>query len=358
MKARSDRTSEQLEGWLKALVLIGAAINRNMPLDELLNMSAKTACKLMAYDFCSVTLPSPDSQVLRVEGSHGLSAEYIQAVNILHPIRLRGASVPSPSSQAFKLGIPIQVEDTATSLSFAPWADAARNQGVKSTIAVPLIAGGVTLGTLNCSTRSVHHFYDDELSLLRLLADQLATAITTARLRSEQARAIASLNSLNETLQQQRELQRQDAEVNDRFTSLALAGGGIAEIGASLADVLAKTVLISSQGETLVCGPAFETARQIDLLKDSVDRDSRGSNPGPLGGPQDVLLSAPDGTTVSAVTAPVAIREEAVAWIWMTGTLAELTPAQRRAIEHAVTIIALELLSVRIAGNRERFSQD
>lgn len=106
MKARSDRTNEQLQNWLKELALVGAAVNRGTPMDELLNMVAKTACNLMAYDFCSVTLPDADSQVLTIAGSHGLSPEYIRAVNVLHPIRLRGTSVPSPSSQGVQTGHP------------------------------------------------------------------------------------------------------------------------------------------------------------------------------------------------------------------------------------------------------------
>lgn len=191
-----------------------------------------------------------------------------------------------------------------------------------------------------------NHLYEDELSLLRLLAGQLAAAITTARLRSEQARAIASLNNLNETLKQERELQRQDSEVHDRFTTLGLSGGGTAEVGASLAELLARPVLISTQEETVLCGSGFETEPGIDMFKESVDRNPSGSNAEPGLGLQNVLLAASDGTTVCAVRAAVVAKAEVLAWIWTTGSLAELTSAQRRATEYAANVIALELLSI------------
>jgi len=38
------------------------------------------------------------------------------------------------------------------------------------------------------------------------------------------------------------------------------------------------------------------------------------------------------------------IKKEVGAWIWLTGSLAELSPLDRRTIEHAATVMALELL--------------
>jgi sugar diacid utilization regulator/GAF domain-containing protein len=353
VKARSDRTAEHLQGWLSALAGVGASVNRGISLDELLDIVARTACELMDYNFCSVTLPDASSQVLLIEGSYGLSAEYIREVNAMHPIRLHGASLPSPSSQAYRLGIPIQIEDTETSPSFAPWAGAARDQGFAAMIAVPLIASGETLGTLNCFTRLSRHFAKDEVSLLSVLADQAAIAITTARLRAEQARTIARLHSLNEALEEQYETQRQVAEVHDRLTALALAGGGIAEVANALAELLARPVIVRSGNGTVVCGSGLRADGLLEKLSEAASLQNRSaSSDGDTDSSLvDILLTLGDGSSVVAVRAPVLIKEEVVAWIWTTGPVAELAPVDRRAIEHAATVMALELLSVSTAAD-------
>jgi hypothetical protein len=117
-------------------------------------------------------------------------------------------------------------------------------------------------------------------------------------------------------------------------------------VGASLAELLARPVLISSQKESVICRSGFETEPEADMFKESVDRNLSGSHAEPGVGLQDVLLSASDGTTVCAVRAAVVAKAEVLAWIWTAGSLAELTSAQRRATEYAATVIALELLSV------------
>jgi sugar diacid utilization regulator len=48
---------------------------------------------------------------------------------------------------------------------------------------------------------------------------------------------------------------------------------------------------------------------------------------------------------------PVMIKDEIVAWIWTSGPLAELRPLDRQAIEHATTVLALELLRTTTAAD-------
>ncbi|TVU61293.1 GAF domain-containing protein [Paenarthrobacter nitroguajacolicus] len=344
MKERSDRTAERLRSWLKALGTVGAAVNGGISLDELLNMVSRTASELMGYDFCSVTVPDANNTVLVISGSYGLSEDYIREVNALHPIRLQGMSIPSPSTQAFKLGIPIQIEDTATNPSFVPWAAAAQRQGFSSMIAVPIAAPNGTLGTLNCFTRRRHPFTSEEVSLLTILADQVAIAISTANLRAEQARAIVELTSLNKALEEQYTLQRQVADVHRHLTSLALGGGGIEDVGTALAELLKRPVVVRSDQDTVMCGPENDARSLMDGLKESAARPAL---PNPSPALSDVELPLPDGSSVPAVSAPVVIRDEVVATIWTTGALSGLTPLERHAMEHAATVMALEFLHAR-----------
>lgn len=230
--------AEHLQGWLKALADVGAAVNRGVSLGKLLDLIARTAGKLMSYDFCAITMPDAASQVLMIEGSYGLSADYIREINATHPIRLHGVHTPTPSIQAFTMGVPVQIEDFGSHPAMLVWRAAAKDQGFNSMIAVPLNSAGETLGTLNCYTRSTHHFTKEEESRLLMLADQAALAITTSRLRSQQAERIAVLNGLNESLEEQYELQRQADAIHDRLTALTLEGGGVRALGGALTEIL------------------------------------------------------------------------------------------------------------------------
>jgi sugar diacid utilization regulator len=350
VKERSDRAAERLRDWLKALAGVGSAVNRGISQNDLLNMVAKTACELMRYDFCSVTVPDMASTVLVIKGSHGLSDDYIRNVNATHPIRLQGMSLPSPSSQAFTLGIPIQVENTGTNPSFGPWAAAALDQGFTSMIAIPLNAPSGTLGTLNCFTRLSHHFEKDEISLLTVLADQVALAMNTARVHADQARVIAELKSLNDTLEYQYDLQRKVAEVHHRLTSLALQGGDVADVAAALADMLHRSVVVRSGHSTVVCGSELDTSDLLEALEKKATHQYQGASGHEYADNlAEAQLPLRDGSSAPAVRAPVVVREEVMAWIWTTGRVTDLTPLDRRAIEHAATVMALELVSARSA---------
>ncbi|MEW1819218.1 GAF domain-containing protein [Arthrobacter sp. NPDC080031] len=349
---RPHQMAEQLQGWLRAVADIGSAVNQGDSLDALLNIIAEAACRLMAYDFCAITLPDPENRALLIQGSHGLSEEYIRDVNATHPIRLHGVSNPAPSSQAFTLGVAVQVSDIATNPSFGPWGGVAQDQGFVSMIAVPLNTASETLGTLNCYTRSAHSFTKEEESLLTMLADQAAIAITTARLKSDQARTIEHLNVTNATLEEQYDLQRQGAEVHERLTALALEGGGVPAVAAALAELISRPVTVRGRNGALLCNAPFDQ----DALPDVLTREMNYQHAEPAAkGAQFPALAqtqvlSSDGTPIPVLREPVMIKDEIVAWIWTTGGLESLTPLDRRTIEHAATVMALELLRTRTAA--------
>jgi sugar diacid utilization regulator len=62
------------------------------------------------------------------------------------------------------------------------------------------------------------------------------------------------------------------------------------------------------------------------------------------------LAEVPD---VVRVTAPVLLGDEVVARLWLRGRLAELSPLDRRAVEHAAVVCALEMLRRRTAMDVE-----
>lgn len=342
--------AQHLQEWLQALAHIGAAVNRGVSLSELLDLIATTACKLMSYDFCAIFIPDAASQVLVIEGSYGLSADYIREVNATHPIRLHGVHTPTPSGQAFAMGVSVQIEDFGSNPAMIAWRAAARDQGYSSMISVPLNSVDETLGTLNCYTRSTHHFTKEEESRLLTLADQAAIAITTSRLRSEQANRITALNELNESLEEQYELQRQAEAIHERLTALMLEGGGVRALGGALAEILDRPVAVCETNGTVLCNTERNgVSLPVALLANAAgfplpDATSAG-NAGLLA---DVHL--PETTRIrTVVRVPVMIKEKVVAWIWTSGKVSELGPLDRQAMERAAAPLALELLRTRTA---------
>ncbi|BCW06982.1 MULTISPECIES: GAF domain-containing protein [Micrococcales] len=346
--------AQHLQGWLKALADVGAAVNHGVSLNELLDLIAKTACKLMSYDFCAITIPDKASEVLLIEGSYGLSADYIREINSAHPLRLHGVHTPTPSGQAFAMGVPVQIEDFGSNPAMLAWRAAARDQGYSSMISVPLNSADETLGTLNCYTRSPHHFTKEEESRLLMLADQAAVAISTSRLRSEQADRITALKELNESLEEQYEQQRQAESIHERLMALTLEGGGVRALGGALAEILDRPVAVCDTNGTILCNterhgvalPATLLANAAGLpLLDAKPADNAGLL-------TDVHLPDPRGTR-TVVQVPVLIKEKAVAWIWTSGRVAELRPLDRQAMERAAAPLALELLRTRTATEAE-----
>jgi sugar diacid utilization regulator/GAF domain-containing protein len=299
----------------------------------------------MGYRFCAVMLADPEREVLVIEGSWGLSAEYISGVNAEHPIILRpGDPAEAPSSRAFTTQRAVTVSDISVAPAFRPWEGVARQQGFRSMIAVPLLVSGRALGTLNCYRSDVHEFGPDETDLLTTLAHQAAIAIETARLRDSEARTIADLRELNRSLAEQHALLQQGEQIHRELTAVALRAGGIASVSTALASLLHRPVLVEDPAGTPLVSTAHE-GRTVDAPEPADGDDAR-----PL---PEHLAEVPAWPTAALpgprVMAPVLLGGELAARIWLPGSLDELGPLDRRALEHAATVSALELLRARTA---------
>ncbi len=83
---------------------------------------------------------------------------------------------------------PYVVQDISSDPAFGPWRQVALDQGYASEIALPLIYNGKVLGILLVYSKHINRFDDEEISLLKSLADNLALGIGTLRLDQERKR--------------------------------------------------------------------------------------------------------------------------------------------------------------------------
>lgn len=300
-----DAGNPPLEDWLVALAEIGEAVGGDEPVADVLARVATMACTLLGYDFCAVFLPTDDGRALTIQGSYGLSADYIAQVNANRPILLdvRGEQ-EAPTSLAFRSGDVVTLEDIEDVPDFT-WGGVAQEQGYRALISAPLRRGGAVVGALNGYRTTPHRFDRAEVTLVTTLATQVAIALRTAQLRAQEQATI-------------RELRRAEV-VHTLLTATALRGEGVSGVAASLSELLGRAVLIED-------------------VYDEPLAEAGWSDPG----------------TDEHVVAEVTLDGVIVARIHVAATQSELSRLDVRAVEHATVVTALELLRARTAAEVEQ----
>ncbi|MGW1162924.1 helix-turn-helix domain-containing protein [Streptomyces sp. NPDC002519] len=321
----SDGSDDALRTWLSAIGDLTAAVNAGRSLREVLDLVARKARELLALDFCGVLVPDEDHRKLIIAGWSGLSEQYVERVNTDRPVRLEAdADSGAPSSRAFRSGLPCAVVDIEKEPGFI-WGGVAREQGYRSMLSVPLVTASGVIGTLNSYRTSVHVFGADEVERLQLLAEHAAIAITSARHL--------------EDLRLQHELVTRSEEIHDRLLRVSVRAGGVAGIVDALHELLGSTVLVHDARGELLAAAGEEPTGRPDWGETGEDRPAGSELVRDEG--SDVVV---DVVLAGAVAARVRIPGRA-------GTLAAL---DRRALEHAAVVLALELFRRRTAAEAEQ----
>lgn len=105
-----------------------------------------------------------------------------------------------PTGRAIRTGELSLVVDIRTDPDYLPWRAEALRRGYLSSVALPLIADGQTLGALSLYSEKAEGFPEEELKLLRELADDLAFGIIAIRIRDEREQALERLRESEATL--------------------------------------------------------------------------------------------------------------------------------------------------------------
>jgi len=247
-----------LHQWLEALASLLHSINSDVPMSNLLDSIAETACSLLKLDKCSVMLSDPLEQRLKVVGSAGLSQAYLDLVNGPRPISLseQGPRYSSPSAQAYLTKSIVLIPSASDASEFSPWRDMALGEGYEALIAAPLEDEGHPLGVIvgYCSTRRM--FPIEQIDSIRLLAKFAATALMTARLRADSRSMIDELHHANnELLAQQQVLAELDIQ-HDQLMRTVASNVGIPGVVTALAKLLRTPVCLQD-----IYGPVIAEER-------------------------------------------------------------------------------------------------
>lgn len=342
MEAETE-SHHELVRWLEGVNAFITAVNRPASLRELLDLATATACDLLGYDFCGVLLVRPEERRLIMEGAHGLSHEYVEQLNAAVPLSLGGqGEFDSPSTRAFLSARPVVVNDVLSDPLMKPWHTLARQQGYQSIVSVPLLLRGRPFGVLNCYSARRHGISVSSVKLLGILANLVATAIESIHLRDEQRANIDRLALANNSLRRQRKLLEEAEETHKRLNDIALGAGGLDDICEALTQILDRDILIDDP-----YGRRFAPS-----TGDPASFAGR-PEPGfatPLADIEE--LTTGDGNRCFTVL-PLRVTGDLIARIWIAESTINITDLQRRALESASVIIALEILRRQAAQEAE-----
>jgi PAS domain S-box-containing protein len=120
------------------------------------------------------------NKTVRPVAQAGFEEGYLEKINITWSDTELGCG---PTGTAIRKGTPDVCKNILTDPRMKPWREQAVKRGYASSIGLPLLAGGQTLGALTIYSREPESFSDEEIKLLSELTEELAYGVNVLRLR-------------------------------------------------------------------------------------------------------------------------------------------------------------------------------
>jgi GAF domain-containing protein len=143
----------------------------NLDLKDVLNQIVKVIAEDLRAKGCLIRLLDPDTQRLELWASYGLSQAYLD----------KGPRDAGRAKAETLEGRCVAVYDATQYLQYP---EEARREGIASLLSVPLLIHGRSIGVLRIYTHKPYEFSPDEISLFRIVGEQCALLIHSARLYS------------------------------------------------------------------------------------------------------------------------------------------------------------------------------
>src|SRR3954452_2186756 len=301
------------------------------PLGETLALISRRVCELGAFDFCGILLPDAEGDHVHLAASHGFPPRFVTRLNDVFLGSLRDTALAgSPTASALRRRETAVMTDALSDESFRPWRALAREFGYRSIVSAPLVVEGEVLGALNGYSAQPRDLTDDQRRTVETLAGQAALALRMTMLVDAQHETIAKLREANEQLEAQRRMLERSHDIHMRLTSAVIAGADFHAVAQTLAGLIGRPVLVTDAGGHPIC---------------------TSEDPPPDGG----LHAGAPGALVGRIRIGAELLGSVV--------VEDGDPASRdldvRAVEHAATVLALEIVKQRVArATEERLRSD
>jgi signal transduction histidine kinase len=186
---------------LETLASVSRTINSTLNLNEALPIITREACTLMEAKMASIMLLDTSGEFLELRASFGAGEAYLKKSKVSLDDSFLGI--------VFRRKRPMQLENVQNSALYQS-ADMARQEGLVSLLSAPLVFGGQAIGVLNIYTGAPRSFSNEEIHILRALAELSAIAMEKARLHER-------IVDVEEQLRQ-----------NEKFSALGLLAAEVA----------------------------------------------------------------------------------------------------------------------------------
>jgi signal transduction protein with GAF and PtsI domain len=169
-----------------ALVKVSHSITSEHYLDEILNLIVVVTAEMLNSKICSIMILDDKAQELAIKATQSLSQEYKQKPNIKVENSLSGSVIKS--------GKPAVVYDVSKDEKYF-YRDLALKEGLTSMLVVPMIVKTKAIGLVNVYTKEPHHFTEEEINVLQMVANQAAVAVENTKLMAEALKAKEALET-------------------------------------------------------------------------------------------------------------------------------------------------------------------
>ena len=160
-------------GELASLYKTTRLLTSTLDLDQILRVMSQQATTQIGMRGCSIRLLDRRGRELQIQSFYNLSRRYINK----GPVLLARSEI----DKAAMAGKVVRIRDMSSDPRILYPREAAR-EGLRSGLVVGLFARGRAIGTLHLYASEKRAFTNDEIRLLRSLANQAAVAIQNARL--------------------------------------------------------------------------------------------------------------------------------------------------------------------------------
>jgi len=188
-----ERSLVRVNRALRALSACNQSVVCGVNEEQLLHEVCRIIVSVGQYRLAWVGMREPnEGKSIRPVAWAGHDEGYVHSIQVTWADEERGQG---PTGTAIRTAFTSVISDIGKDPRFVPWREEALKRGYGSVVGVPLMSGEEPFGALTIHAAEPNAFDDEELSLLKELADNFAHGILTLRMREERARAEVTLQT-------------------------------------------------------------------------------------------------------------------------------------------------------------------
>ncbi len=255
-KVKAQERANRLNRVYSVLSNINEAIVRVKDVNRLFEESCRIAVEEGKLRMAWIGLVDPESGMVKVAAFSGLNEGYLDSVSISSRDESSGRG---PTGTCIRENRFVTCNDFATDPHMVPWRDEAAKRGYRASAAFPLHLGNKIIGAFTLYSEEAEFFKDDEIQLLKSLAEDISFAIQFLEMEKERRQVEAERDRL----------------FNYSIDMLCIAGfdGFFKQLNPAWEKVLGwKTEELTSHPWIDFVHPddVQETIRALDCLKDGI----------------------------------------------------------------------------------------